>query len=80
MAFIQRFWSMLKDDILDFMGEFHSRGKLSKGIGASFITPIPKKEGEIGIKNFRPVSLIGIWELVQNPSEGLGREASEGIT
>ena len=56
---IQRFWSMLKDDILDFIGEFHSRGKLSKGIGASFIALIPKKEGEIGIKDFRPISLIG---------------------
>lgn len=59
MAFIHRFWSMLKGDILEFMGEFHARGKLSKGIGASFITLIPKKEWEIGIKGFRPISLIG---------------------
>ena len=50
---------MLKDDILEFMEELHSRGKLSEGIGASFIALIPKKEGEIGIKDFRPISLIG---------------------
>eukprot|EP00268_Persea_americana_P022299 TRINITY_DN22188_c0_g1_i1.p1 TRINITY_DN22188_c0_g1~~TRINITY_DN22188_c0_g1_i1.p1 ORF type:complete len:288 (+),score=35.68 TRINITY_DN22188_c0_g1_i1:796-1659(+) len=60
IAFIQRFWSMLTEDILEFMKEFHSRGKLSKGIGASFIALIiPKTEGEIGIKDFRPISLIG---------------------
>lgn len=59
MAFIHRFWSMLKNDILEFMGEFHAKGKLSKGIGASFITLIPKEEWEIGIKDFRPISLIG---------------------
>lgn len=59
MACFQRFWIMLKDDILDFMVEFHSSGKLSKGIGAFFIALILKKEGENGIKDFRSISLIG---------------------
>ena len=59
MAFFQRFWDLLKVDILEFLGEFHAKGKLTEGMGASFITLIPKKEGDIGIKDFRPISLIG---------------------
>lgn len=43
MAFFQRLWGMLKDDILEFLEEFHEKGKLTKGMGASFIVLIPKK-------------------------------------
>lgn len=50
---------MLKEDILAFMEEFHQRGKISKGMGASFIALVPKKEGEIGIKDYKPISLLG---------------------
>eukprot|EP00268_Persea_americana_P020224 TRINITY_DN20445_c0_g1_i1.p1 TRINITY_DN20445_c0_g1~~TRINITY_DN20445_c0_g1_i1.p1 ORF type:complete len:150 (+),score=21.65 TRINITY_DN20445_c0_g1_i1:600-1049(+) len=50
---------MLKKDILAFMDEFYQRGKLSKGMGASFIVLIPKKVEEIGIKDYRPISLLG---------------------
>ena len=44
---------------MDFMEEFYQRGKLSKGMGASFIALIPKKVGDLGIKNYRPISLLG---------------------
>lgn len=57
--FFRRFWAMLKDDILVFTKEFHYRGKLSRGIRTSFISLIPKKKGDIGIKDFRSISLIG---------------------
>ena len=61
---------MFKEDILEFMKE-HSRGKLSKGIGASFIALIPKKEGEIGIKDFRPMNLIGsVYKLLAKVPAG----------
>ena len=53
------FGLLLKKDIIAFMEEFYERGKLSKGIGASFIALIPKKVGEIGVNYFRPISLIG---------------------
>ena len=58
MAFFQHLWGTLKADVIVFMNEFHSRGRLSKGMGASFIAFIPKK-GEIGIKDYRPIRLIG---------------------
>ena len=51
-------------DVMDFMREFHARGKLSRHIGASFISLIAKKVGAESIKDFRPLSLIGSIYLV----------------
>ena len=59
MAFFQHLWPLIKDDFLAFMEEFHQKGKLSRGLGASFIALIPKKKGVIGIKDYQPISLIG---------------------
>ena len=44
---------------MDFVEEFSQRGKLSKGLGASFILLVPKKTGDLGIKDYRPISLLG---------------------
>ena len=55
MAFFQTFW----EDVKDFVSEFLDRGFLSKDIGASFIALTPKKMDAEGIKDFRPISLIG---------------------
>ena len=57
LSFFHRFWDLLRVDIMAFMKEFHSRGKLSKSIGASFIALIPKKIGADSIKDFKPTSL-----------------------
>ena len=54
LAFFQPFWGTLKEDDVAFMNKFHYSGRLSKGMGASFISFIPKKEGEISIKDYRP--------------------------
>ena len=44
---------------MDFLEEFFQMAKLSKGLGASFIALIPKKTGDLGIKDYRPISLLG---------------------
>lgn len=54
-----RFWSDLKEEVMDFIKEFHARGKLSKNLCASFIALIPKIEGAGQLKDFRSISLIG---------------------
>lgn len=59
MAFFQRFWKMVKKDVMDFLEEPSQRGKLSKGFGASFIVLILKKSGDLSIKDYRPISLLG---------------------
>ena len=45
LAFFQRFWVMLREDILALMDEFHQRGKLSKGWGFFYCTYPLKVEG-----------------------------------
>ena len=59
MSFFHKFWGLLRVDIMAFMKEFHSRGRLSKSIDASFIALIPKKTGADSIEDFRPISLLG---------------------
>lgn len=38
--------------------EFYARGKFERSLNASFITLIPKKARVVGIKDFRPISLV----------------------
>lgn len=59
MAFFLHFWVVLKDDIMDFMKEFHTGDKLLKTLWASFISLITKRKGEIGMKDYKPMSPIG---------------------
>eukprot|EP00268_Persea_americana_P054189 TRINITY_DN6183_c1_g2_i1.p1 TRINITY_DN6183_c1_g2~~TRINITY_DN6183_c1_g2_i1.p1 ORF type:complete len:132 (+),score=31.65 TRINITY_DN6183_c1_g2_i1:336-731(+) len=42
IALFQWFWDTIKEDIMAFLKDFHSRGKLPNSIRASFITLIPK--------------------------------------
>ena len=41
------------------MEEFYSRVKLLRSLGASFISLVPKRKGELGIKDYRPIKLTG---------------------
>ena len=59
MAFFHHFWVVLKGVIMDFTIEFHTRDKLFKTLWASFISLIPKRKGEIGMKDYKLISLIG---------------------
>ncbi|XP_028065507.1 uncharacterized protein LOC114268521 [Camellia sinensis] len=38
--------------------EFHSNGKMAKGVNSSFITLIPKKENPSDLSEYRPISLV----------------------
>lgn len=49
----------MKVDFLEFMNKFHSRGRLSRNLGAASIALIPEKSDADNIKDFRPISLIG---------------------
>ena len=49
MAFVQNFWEEVKVEVMCFMTE----------LGVSFLALIPKIAGAEGIKDYRPISLIG---------------------
>ncbi|CAL5438187.1 unnamed protein product [Camellia sinensis] len=54
----QKFWKIMKGEVVQFVKEFQTNGKLVKGINSSFITLIPKKENPIGLSDYRPISLV----------------------
>ncbi|GKV29684.1 hypothetical protein SLEP1_g38589 [Rubroshorea leprosula] len=58
--FIMTMWEVVKDDIINFVREFHQHGKMVRGSNASFIVLIPKTGNPQAIEEFRPISLIGV--------------------
>jgi hypothetical protein len=59
MAFSQKCWGVVKEDIMAVFMEFHNRRKFEKSINATFVSLIPKKVGAVDVKDFRPISLVG---------------------
>ena len=59
MAFFQKCWRVVEDDIMAFFGEVFEFYKFEKSLNATFISLIPKKVNALNICDFRPISLIG---------------------
>ncbi|GKU94200.1 hypothetical protein SLEP1_g7726 [Rubroshorea leprosula] len=57
--FLKFAWQSIKEDFINFFSEFHRNGKLVRGLNASFIALIPKKLNAGGLKDYRPISLLG---------------------
>lgn len=55
---IQKNWKVMKNDILQFMKEFHMNERLAYGLNSSFITLVPKKDNPVDLVHFRPISLV----------------------
>ncbi|XP_057428588.1 uncharacterized protein LOC130722016 [Lotus japonicus] len=65
MAFFKQFWSLIKEDVMRFFGDFHVNGKIVKGLNAAFIALIPKGNNQETVADYRPISLIGgIYKLL----------------
>lgn len=58
MLFFQECWEILKRDLMEVFEEFYERGIISKGMNATFIVLIPKKEEASSFLDFRPISLV----------------------
>ena len=58
-GFIKEFWDILRDDVMQFLVEFHRNGRLTKGINSTFIALIPKVESPQRLNDFCPISLVG---------------------
>uniref|UniRef100_A0A2N9G2D1 Reverse transcriptase domain-containing protein n=1 Tax=Fagus sylvatica TaxID=28930 RepID=A0A2N9G2D1_FAGSY len=59
MAFFQKCWPVLQDDIMGFFEEVYEQGQFESSLNATFLALIPKKNDARNIKDFRPISLIG---------------------
>ena len=58
--FLKTYWDLFKDDVEEAVRNAFDSYKIPKGANSSFITLIPKVANPIHIKDFRPISLIGM--------------------
>jgi hypothetical protein len=58
MAFFQKCWSVIEEDVMGFFDEVYNHYKFERSLNASFIALIPKKLNASNILDFRPISLI----------------------
>ena len=59
MAFFQKYWSVVEVDVMVFFDHFHRSSEFERSLNASFLSLIPKKNNDVNIKDFRPISLVG---------------------
>ncbi|XP_035841287.1 uncharacterized protein LOC118488182 [Helianthus annuus] len=57
---IKRFWNLFEEDLFKIMEEFFVNGVINLGCGSSFIALVPKVIDPISLKEYRPISLVGI--------------------
>ncbi|GAU34402.1 hypothetical protein TSUD_217420 [Trifolium subterraneum] len=63
--FFKACWSIVKDDVMAFISEFHHNAHLPKALTASFLTLVPKKDHPHDLFDYRPLCLIGsIYKIV----------------
>uniref|UniRef100_A0A2N9F2D7 Reverse transcriptase domain-containing protein n=1 Tax=Fagus sylvatica TaxID=28930 RepID=A0A2N9F2D7_FAGSY len=61
MAFFQKCWPVLQDDIMGFFEEVYDQGQFESSLNATFLALIPKKNDARNIKDFRPISLMEVF-------------------
>lgn len=65
MRFLQDFWYVIKDDVMELFHDLHNNGKFARELNSTFIILIAKKNGAKNIQDFRPISLVGcIYKLI----------------
>nr|GEX17403.1 RNA-directed DNA polymerase, eukaryota, reverse transcriptase zinc-binding domain protein [Tanacetum cinerariifolium] len=59
-GFYRRYWKLIENDVVDVVTCFFHQGSFPKGSNSSFIILIPKTPNANMVKDYRPISLIGI--------------------
>ena len=49
----------MKTYIMNVFHNFHARAVFKKSLNATFLALIPKKNDDVDVKDFRPISLVG---------------------
>jgi hypothetical protein len=64
-AFLKNCWDIIKGEIRIMFDQFHGIGSLPKSMLSYFVTLIPKVNSPFGLKDFRPISLLGsLYKLI----------------
>ncbi|KAM0002505.1 putative RNA-directed DNA polymerase [Helianthus debilis subsp. tardiflorus] len=84
--FIKQFWNVLEDDSVKMFNSFFETGVISRGCSTSFITLVPKTVSPMGLKDYRPITLVGVISkiiskvLASRVKEVMGKIISESQT
>ncbi|KAJ0787048.1 putative RNA-directed DNA polymerase [Helianthus annuus] len=57
--FLKRCWGLLENDFVKLLEEFYNNATISQGCTSSFLALIPKCGDPGGLKDYRPISLVG---------------------
>lgn len=60
MEFFIKYWEAVKQDIMKAFQIIYDNEMFGKSFNATFIALIPKKKGANELRDFRPISLIGL--------------------
>ena len=64
IAFWSFSWEFVKDEVMDFFKEFYEKKKFVRSLTATFLVLIPKKGNVEDIKDYRPISLLGLYKIL----------------
>ncbi|GJT09442.1 putative RNA-directed DNA polymerase, eukaryota, reverse transcriptase zinc-binding domain protein [Tanacetum coccineum] len=59
-SLLKRYWDTFEQDIFHYVSEFFNTCFIPSGCNSSFITLIPKVTNLMNVRDYRPISLIGI--------------------
>ncbi|GKV15062.1 hypothetical protein SLEP1_g25863 [Rubroshorea leprosula] len=59
-SFVKSEWDVIKADVVSFLQEFQTNGKLVRGLNTSFTILVPKVENPVRIEEYKPISLVGV--------------------
>lgn len=59
LEFFKSFWYLLKEDIMKFCIDFHSKGKVVRSVTSSFISLIPEVKNPQNLLEYRSICLVG---------------------
>ncbi|RVW53840.1 LINE-1 reverse transcriptase-like [Vitis vinifera] len=59
VAFWQKCWEIVKEDVLDMFKEFHEQNSFIRSLNHTFLVLLPKKGGAEDLGDYRPISLLG---------------------
>lgn len=58
--FYQTFWPTLKPDLIRMVSDFFTKATIDTRLNETILILIPKKEGHVTIKDYRPISLCDV--------------------
>ncbi|KAL6350788.1 hypothetical protein AAG906_031374 [Vitis piasezkii] len=60
VAFWQECWDFVMEEVVEMFKEFFEHGSFAKSLNTTFLVLIPKKGGAEDLRDFRPISLLGV--------------------